>query len=123
MFMDHIERQQRMAQMIEDPHEQHEVEAFAQAGDVVNRHLAHVDILTGGVDDKGCLPQVMRGTVDAQLPARAASFRPRRTLRCSRYPSGCGLPDRPAAHRGSLHIFGGDNRPGNDRAQGLCAGY
>ena len=37
MFVDQVERQQRMPQVVEHAHEQHDVEAFADRAEVIDR--------------------------------------------------------------------------------------
>ncbi len=43
VFADQIQRQQRVAQVVEHAHEDHQVEAFAQGGHVINAGLAELD--------------------------------------------------------------------------------
>ena len=43
MGADQVQRQQRVAQVVKHPHEDHEVEAFAQRGHVIDAHLAELD--------------------------------------------------------------------------------
>jgi hypothetical protein len=44
VLVDEIEREQRVPQVVEDAHEQHEVEALLQAADLVDRHLLELDV-------------------------------------------------------------------------------
>jgi hypothetical protein len=42
MLMDHVERQQRVPQMVEHAHEQHQIEPFPETADVIDRPSASV---------------------------------------------------------------------------------
>jgi hypothetical protein len=44
VLVDQVERQQRVAQVVEHAHEEHEVEALAERADVVDRELAELDV-------------------------------------------------------------------------------
>ena len=43
MFVDQVERQQRMPEVVEHAHEQYDVEAFAERPDVVDREPTELD--------------------------------------------------------------------------------
>ena len=119
MLVDQVERQQRMAQMIEHAHEQHEVEALAQRGDVVDRQLAELDVEP---DHLGGEPRLRadnphRYRSRARAPRRAASSRSSRNRRCSRCRAPSCRSDRPGAHGRTGATSRSGSRPGNARAR------
>ena len=74
VFVDQVEREQRMPQMIKHPHEDHEVEAFAQGPDVIDRKLAELDAGAQSLGREPRLSQVIRIGVDPEHPFGTAPF-------------------------------------------------
>ena len=77
VLADQVEREQRVAQVVEHAHEDHEVEALAQRRDVVDRQVAELDApsLAGPAQRLGRQPrlrQIALVAVDAEHPRRAA---------------------------------------------------
>ena len=87
MLADQVERQQRMAQMVEHAEKQHEVEALAERADVINRELGEFDVEPGHLGGETRLPQIILVVVDRRGRGRrrAASFRSNKSRHCSRY--------------------------------------
>ena len=44
MVADQVQREQRMTQVIEHPHEEHEVEALAEPATIEDRQLVQLDV-------------------------------------------------------------------------------
>jgi hypothetical protein len=72
VVVDQVQRQQRMAQVVEHAHEHHEVEALAQLADVVDRQLAKLDVLALHLGGEAGLLQVAVVEVDAEHAIGAA---------------------------------------------------
>jgi hypothetical protein len=72
--MDQVQGQQRMAQVVEHAHEQHEVEALAELGDVVDRQLAELDVGALHLGGEAGLLQVAVVEIDTQHAVGAATF-------------------------------------------------
>ena len=72
MLVDQVERQQRVAQVVEHAHEEHEVEALAQRADVVDGQLAELDVEPGDLGGEAGLGQVVVVEVDAEHALGAA---------------------------------------------------
>ena len=60
-----VEREQRMAQVIEHAHEQHQVEALAEGRQLVDRHLPELDVGVQHLRREPGLGEVARIGVDA----------------------------------------------------------
>ena len=58
VLVDQIECQQRMAEMIEYPHEQDQIELLPQLSHIVHRELSELDINPDGLSRKTCLRQI-----------------------------------------------------------------
>ena len=87
MLVDQIEREQRMAQMIEHADEEHDVEPLAERADVVDRELAELDVEPVHLGGEPGLRQIVLVEIDARAraPRRAASSPSSRSRHCSRY--------------------------------------
>ena len=74
MVVDQVERQQRMAQVVEHAHEEDDIEPLPQTRHIVHRQLSEIDF--GAFDFRGepGLRQVARVEVDADHPGGAAAF-------------------------------------------------
>src|SRR5512138_2163897 len=72
MLADQIERQERVAQMVKDPEEQHEVEALAERADVIDRELRELDIEARDLSREARLPEITLVVIDRQHARRAA---------------------------------------------------
>ena len=74
ILADAIERQNRVAQMIEHPHEQHDVERAIEAIHLVDRELAKLDrhVLERG--SEGGLGEMAGIGIDADDPAGTAAL-------------------------------------------------
>jgi hypothetical protein len=72
VLVDEVEGQQRMAQMIEHAHEEHDVEALAQGTDVVDRELAELDVLARHFGREARLREVALVEIDAEHARGAA---------------------------------------------------
>jgi hypothetical protein len=55
MLVDQIERQQRVTQVAEHPHEQHQIKGLAQSGDILHRELLQLDVHITDLSSKACL--------------------------------------------------------------------
>src|SRR4051812_21941351 len=67
-----VEGEQRIAQVIEDAHEQHQIEFLAETADVVDRSLVELDVEAEAIGEQPRLTQVERLAVDADDVRRAA---------------------------------------------------
>jgi hypothetical protein len=74
MLADEVERQQRVAQVVEHPHEEHHVELLTKPGNVVDRHLLEFDVVPGHLRGKSGLRQVARVEVYSHHALSAASL-------------------------------------------------
>ena len=72
MLVDQVERQERVAQVVEHPQEQDEVEALAELAHVVDRKLAELDLGPLDLGRKPRLGEVVRVGVDRDHPVGAA---------------------------------------------------
>ena len=72
MLVDQVERQQRMAQVVEHAHEQHEVELLAERADVVDREVAEFDVEAVDLGGEARLRQIVLVEVDAEHALGAA---------------------------------------------------
>jgi hypothetical protein len=72
MFADQVEREQRMAQVVEHAHEDHEIELLTQRADIVDRQVAELDIIdTECRGGKTRLRQIAVVAIDAEHAVRA----------------------------------------------------
>src|SRR5437764_13160011 len=75
MLADEVEREQRVPQMVEDAHEDHEVEALAQRGDVVDIELGEFDVVEiEHFAREPRLGEIALVAVDTEHPAGAAAL-------------------------------------------------
>jgi len=74
MFVDEVDRQQGMSQMIKHAHEDHEIELFAKLPDIVGRHLAEFDLETGDFGCKFRLRQVFIVGIKAEHALRTPAL-------------------------------------------------
>src|ERR1043165_5759005 len=74
MLADEIERQERVSQMVKDPEEQHEVEAFAERADVIDRELREFDIEAAHLSREARLLEIALVVIDREHARRAAPF-------------------------------------------------
>src|SRR3954453_9198896 len=75
MLTDKVEREQRVPQVVEDPHENHEVELLAERRNVIDVELHEFDVAE--IQDFGGKPrlrEVALVAVYAQHPARATAL-------------------------------------------------
>ena len=72
MLVDQVERQQRMAQVIEHAHEEHEVEPLAERADVVDRQLAELDVEPVDLGGEAGLREIVLVEIDAEHALGAA---------------------------------------------------
>ncbi len=72
MGADQIERQQRMAQMIEHAEEQHDVEPLLESSDLIDRQLAEFDVETVDLGGELRLVEIVLVEIDAEHPSGAA---------------------------------------------------
>src|SRR5579885_3231366 len=63
-----------MAQVIQHPHEDHDVECFTELADVINRKLSKLDDEPADLSGKSCLSEVVIAAVDSDDPVGAAAF-------------------------------------------------
>src|SRR5262249_45070812 len=70
--LDQIECKQRMAQVIKDTHEHHEIEPLTEKADLVDTHPTQFDFDTADLGGKSCLGQIGLVGVDTQHPLGAA---------------------------------------------------
>ena len=71
MLVDEVERQQRVAQVVEHAHEEHDVEPLAERADVVDRQLPEFDVEPAHLGGEAGLRQIILVEVDARARARA----------------------------------------------------
>jgi hypothetical protein len=69
-----VQREQRMTQVVEDTHEQHDVEPFSERRQLVHRELVELDIEVHDVGGEPRLCKVARVGVDAHHARRAAAL-------------------------------------------------
>jgi len=74
MFANEVERQQGMAQMIKDPHEDHEVEPLPQGGEIVDRQFSELDVGAVDLGRQPGLGQVPVVEIDPKNPFCAAAL-------------------------------------------------
>jgi hypothetical protein len=72
--VEEVEREERVAQVVEHAHEQHEVEALAEGGDVVHRELPELDVEAGDLAGEARLREVALVRVDPHDPGGAAAL-------------------------------------------------
>ena len=72
MLADQVERQQRMAKMVQDAEKQHDIEPLVQCRDVVDRELGEFDVAARDLGGKPRLAQVAFVDIDRQHPGGAA---------------------------------------------------
>src|SRR3546814_4187112 len=71
MLANKIKREQRVTQMVENAHEQHQVEAFAQSRNIVDGHLPKLDIGVVDLRHQLRLRQIAGIAVDGHDPGRS----------------------------------------------------
>lgn len=69
MLEQEIERQKRVAQVIEHAHENDEIELLLQPPHLIDRHLMELDVEARVFGCEACLAQIMRIGIDADDPA------------------------------------------------------
>src|SRR6476620_3613408 len=74
MLADEIERQERVAQMVEYPKEQYEVETLAERADVIDRELREFDIEAGHLGCEARLLEIALVVIDREHPRGAAAL-------------------------------------------------
>src|SRR5438105_11838077 len=74
MLADEIEGQERVAQMVEYPKKQHEVETLAERADVIDRELREFDIETGHLGREARLLEIALVVIDREHPRGAAAL-------------------------------------------------
>src|SRR5690606_24575727 len=74
MLIQKIERKQRVAQVVEHAHEDHQIESLRQPPDLVDRHLGKLDIHAGPVGREFRLAQVAGIAVDSDYPSGVAAL-------------------------------------------------
>src|SRR5947208_15742645 len=74
MLADEIERQERVAQMVQDPKKQHEVETLAERADVIDRELREFDIEAGHLGREARLPELALVAIDREHPRGPAAL-------------------------------------------------
>ncbi len=74
MFVQQVEREQRMAEVVEHSHEQHDVEAFTERRHVVHREASEFDLDAGHLGGEARLIQVALVPVDADDAVGATAF-------------------------------------------------
>src|SRR3546814_4721373 len=74
MLANKIKREQRVTQMVENAHEQHQVEAFAQSRNIVDGHLPKLDIGVVDLRHQLRLRQIAGIAVDGHDPGCAPAF-------------------------------------------------
>ncbi|EGE59441.1 hypothetical protein RHECNPAF_2190035 [Rhizobium etli CNPAF512] len=74
VFVEQIKCQQRMAQVVKDTHEEHEIEGFAELCNLINRHLPELDVEGKMIGGETGLFEIAWITIDAENPARVAAF-------------------------------------------------
>src|SRR4051812_25624868 len=75
MFADEIQREQRMAQMVEHAHEDHEVKPLAQRAYIVHVELREFDVVKAQrFTRQSCLSEITLVTVNAEDAIRAAAL-------------------------------------------------
>ncbi len=72
MLVQQVEREQRMAQVVEHAQEQHDVEALAERGNVVDGELAELDLGAADLGGEARLGEVAFVGVDSHHAVRAA---------------------------------------------------
>ena len=73
MLADQVEREQRVAQVVEHAHEDHEVEPLAERADVIDRELGELDVVEAErLGREPRLREIAVVAVDAEHPRRAA---------------------------------------------------
>src|ERR1044071_9195493 len=72
MLADETKRQERVAQMVKDPEEQHEVEAFAERADVIDRELRKFDRKSAHLSREARLLEIALVVIDREHARRAA---------------------------------------------------
>src|SRR5690606_17925260 len=74
VLADEVQRQQRVAQVIEDAHEQHDVEPLAQARNVVDRKAAQLDVHATHLRSETRLREAILVEIDGDHASRAATL-------------------------------------------------
>ena len=72
VLVENVQREERVAEVIEDAHEEHEIEPLAEGGQLVHRHLAEFDARPGDFGRKAGLREIPVVGVDAEDPGGAA---------------------------------------------------
>ena len=74
VLVDQVEREQRMAQVVEHAHEEHDVEPLAERADVVDGQLAELDVEPVDLGGEARLRQIVLVGVDAEHARGAAAL-------------------------------------------------
>ena len=74
VFMDQIKRQQRVPQMIENAHEDHEIKGLVQRCHVVNRHVSEFDVKVVYFGGEPRLREIFVAAVQPEHPVGAAAL-------------------------------------------------
>ena len=72
VLVDEVEREQRVAQVVEHPEEEHEVEALVEGGDVVDRELAELDVHAAHLGGEARLGEIAVVEIHGDHPVGAA---------------------------------------------------
>ncbi len=82
VFVQDVEREQRMPQVVQDAHEEHQIESLLERGQVVDGHLAQIDVEPGNLRGQPGLREVPRVAVDAEHAVGAAPLHLERVEAC-----------------------------------------
>jgi hypothetical protein len=74
VFVDEVEREERVAEVVEHAHEDDEVEALPEAGDVVDVEAAELDVEAGGLGGEAGLGEVALVAVHPEDAGGAAAL-------------------------------------------------
>src|SRR5215211_5386653 len=72
MLMQEIQGEQRVAQVVQHAHEQHEIKLFVQFSNAIDGKVSKLDLRSTHVRGKTCLGQVLLIGVDRNYTIRAA---------------------------------------------------
>src|SRR3954451_9930581 len=74
MLIDQVERQQRVAQMVEHAHEDDEVKAFVEHPNVINRQIPEFDVKAIHFCGEASLSEIFVASVQPEHPLGAATL-------------------------------------------------
>src|SRR6185503_17898126 len=74
MLVDQVEGEQRVTQVVEDAHEDHEIKFFVEGSDLPHGHAAELDVQVGYLRGEASLREVVFIGIDAEYALGATAL-------------------------------------------------